>query len=328
MWQRLRLAVDAPNSRLAGYLARQLPASQQEDGARLVKAVADPEATLKAASGWSDRSLNREAVTVALKRRARRDIDSAMSHWQALQPRFAFEPAERAAILHDLALYAAVDYRPAAETWFERVPPDARSEQLVDWQLRAALAVQDWSSVLRITDDLPAPLAAEPHSRYWRARALASLKRESDAETTYASLANEANYYGFLAADKLGLPYTICSKDIAVDQVQEAALRQQTDVARALELHAIGWRIEAVRAWEFARAAVSEADRLPLIQLCQRQRLVRPGGARVKQGRRPAPLRTALPDCRAQDCRAGIGSQRSRSRLDAGADPGRKRLAN
>ncbi len=267
IWQRLRLAVDAPNATLAGYLARQLPAAQRDDGARLASAIADPEATLKAAGSWPDRPLDREAVAVALKRRARRDIDSAMLAWQSLESRFAFGSDERTGILHDLALYAAVGYRPAAETWFERVPLAARSQQLVEWQLRAALVVQDWGAVVRITENLPATLADEPRSRYWHARALASLGRGTDARPIYAALATEANYHGFLAADQLDRSYVICTQEITPDPAREAALRSQPDVARALELHAIGWRPEAIRAWEFVRATVSEADRLPLILL-------------------------------------------------------------
>lgn len=267
VWQRLRLAVDAPNSNLAKYLASLLPAAQRRDGERLAAAVADPDGTLKAAGTWPDQPLNREAVTVALKRSARRDIDRAMGYWQGLEGRFAFGADERAAILRDLALYAAVGYRPAAESWFEQVPVAARDQRLVEWQLRAALAVQDWGAVLHVTEGLPAGPADEPRNRYWRARALESLGRGVDAQPLYAGLATEANYHGFLAADRLDRPYTICPRAIEPDPAREAALRGEINVARALELHAIGWRTEAVRAWDFARLRAGDADRLPLILL-------------------------------------------------------------
>ncbi|MCE7903076.1 MAG: lytic murein transglycosylase [Gammaproteobacteria bacterium PRO9] len=267
VWQRLRLAVDAPNSNLAKYLASLLPAAQRRDGERLAAAVGDPDGTLKAAGAWPDQPLNREAVAVALKRSARRDIDRAMGYWQGLEGRFAFGADERAAILRDLALYAAVAYRPAAESWFEQVPVAARDQRLVEWQLRAALAVQDWGAVLHVTEGLPAGPADEPRNRYWRARALESLGRGVDARSLYAGLATEANYHGFLAADRLDRPYTICPRAIEPDPAREAVLRGEINVARALELHAIGWRTEAVRAWDFARVRAGDADRLPLILL-------------------------------------------------------------
>lgn len=270
-WERLRLAVAEKNPGLATYLARQLPEEQRSDGERLARAAAEPEAILQLAAGWPDGTLNREAVTQALTRRARADVDSAITHWQRLAPRFAFVTDERTAILHDLALYAAVSYRDDAEDWFQRVPVDARSEQLVEWQLRAALAAKDWSAVLAIADGLPEPLADASRNRYWRARALDELKRDADARAGYAALALEANFHGFLAADRLTEPYSICPKEVAGDPERAAALRARVDVARALELHAIGWRTEANRAWDHARNSVAGADRLQMVLLASEQ---------------------------------------------------------
>jgi soluble lytic murein transglycosylase len=271
LWKRLRLAVEMRNAGLATYLARQLPADERADAERLARATADPEASLKAAAGWPDGPRYREAASRALELRARADVASAIGHWRQLAPRFAFAPDERAAILHDLALYAAVDYRADAEDWFLRVPVEARSEQLADWQLRAALAAEDWAAVLKIADGLPAPLAAEARTRYWRARALDETRRGADARAGYAALALEANFHGFLAADRLTMPYTICPKEIVPDPGRTAVLRSRLDVARALELHAIGWRVEANRAWEHARQAVGDADRLQMVLLASEQ---------------------------------------------------------
>ncbi|MBL8201490.1 MAG: transglycosylase SLT domain-containing protein [Chromatiales bacterium] len=271
VWQRLRLAVDGANTGLASHLARLLPDDQRGDGERLARALADPEATLLAAANWPDRALHREAAARALQRRARADVASAIGHWERLAPRFSFAAEDRTAILQSLALYAAVAYRPDAELWFEQVPVAGRTEQLMDWQLRAALATQDWPTVLKIADGLPAALALASRPRYWRARALAGMRRDGEARAAYGAVATEANFHGFLAADQLEAPYAICPKDIAPDPDRAAALRAQTDVARALELHAVGRRVEANRAWDFARDALGEADRRQLALLASQQ---------------------------------------------------------
>ncbi|MEO8443655.1 MAG: transglycosylase SLT domain-containing protein [Gammaproteobacteria bacterium] len=271
VWQRLRLAADAGNAGLAGVLARLLPADETVAGERLAGAVADPEATLKSAAQWLDAPGQREAVVRALQRRARATIDSAIDHWSLLSSRFAFSTAERSAVLHELALYAAVAYRPDAEDWFERVPMEARSEQLAEWQLRAALARQDWPAVLKVVDGLPPALAAAPRSRYWRGRALGATRRPGEARDVYATLATETNFHGFLAADRLDAPYVICPREIEPDPARAAALRGQRDVARALELQAVGWLPEAARAWDFARQGLGEADRRQLLLLASSQ---------------------------------------------------------
>ena len=271
VWQRLRLAVDAANPALVGYLVRLLPEEQRADGERLARALTDPEATLLAAASWPDQPLYREAVAVALQRLARAEVASAIGHWSTLAPRFGFTTNDRARILQSVALYSAVAYRSDAERWFEQVPAEGRTEQLMDWQLRAALATEDWATVLKVADGLPAPLAATSRPRYWRARALAGVERAAEARDGYALLATEASFHGFLAADRLDAPYTICPKDITPDPARVAALRGQTDVARALELHAVGRRVEANRAWDFALGSLGESDRLQVALLASAQ---------------------------------------------------------
>ncbi len=271
VWQRLRLAVDAGNGSLASSLAKLLPVDQVADGERLARAALDPEATLQAAASWADGPRQREAVVRAFQRRSRASIDSALGHWQRLSTRFAFAPADRSAILHDLALYAAVAYRADAEDWFEQVPMAARSEQLSEWQLRAALARQDWPSVLKVTAGLPPALASAARARYWRARALTAAARPGEARELFAALAMEANFHGFLAADRLDAPYAICPREIEPDPARAAALRGRREVARALELHAVGWLPEAARAWDFARQGMDEADRRQLLLIASEQ---------------------------------------------------------
>ena len=254
VWQRLRLAIDAANPALVAYLVRLLPEAERADGERLARAL-----------------IYREAAVVALQRRARAEVASAIGHWSTLAPRFSFTPSDRTKVLQSLALYTAVAYQPEAESWFEQVPVEGRTEQLMDWQLRAALAAEDWPTVLKVADGLPATLAATSRPRYWRARALAGVERAAEARDLYSVLATEATFHGFLAADRLDAPYTNCPKDITPDPARVAALRGQTDVARALELHAVGRRVEANRAWDFALVNLSDSDRLQLALLASAQ---------------------------------------------------------
>lgn len=271
IWSRLRLAVEAGNGGLAAYLARQLPAVQRADGERLAKALGDPEGTLKAAASWPDTEAHREATAWALRRRARQSVDTAIAHWQGLSSRFAFSDAQRAAVLRELALYAAVAYRADAEDWFERVPENARDEQLAEWQLRAALAGQDWAAVRDVANGLPEPLVDAPRPRYWRARALEALGQTQAAKNAFEALAGEANFHGFLAADRVQAPYSICPIETPHDPARTAALRARIDMARALELHAVGWRAEANRAWDWALRDADDNDRQQALLLADAQ---------------------------------------------------------
>ena len=112
-----------------------------------------------------------------------------------------------------------------------------------------------------VANGLPAPLADTPQPRYWRARALAELGQGQAARDAFAALAGESNFHGFLAADRAGLPCSICPHEVAPDAARAAELRALTDLARALELHAVGWRAEAARAWDHQMLSLSPDDR-------------------------------------------------------------------
>ena len=227
--------------------------------------MADPAANLRAAASWPDGPIEREAVTRALRRLARQDVATAASQWESLAARFSFAAGERSSVLHDIALQAAASYRPDAGRWFQQVPEEARSESLMEWELRAALAVRDWGGVLALVRGLSPELASAARSRYWQARALEETGANDDARALFAGLATEANFHGFLAADRLDAPYAICPEEIPAEPARLAALRGNGELARALELRAIGWQAHASRAWEHARRSASETDRRQML---------------------------------------------------------------
>lgn len=265
--QRLALAQTAGNDGLMAYLARQLPEAERQDAERLVAAVRNPETTLVAAAFWSATPSARAAAVAALERRARQDVDRAIEHWLKLAPALDFNDQQRQAVLRELALFAAVAYRDDAADWFEQVRDRDSDGQLLQWQVRAALASGDWQRVLAMIARLPADSAADSRWRYWQARALAALGERDAAATIYRELALEAGYHGFLAADRLGLPYALCPLTVPADPALTQKLHQRVDFQRALELHAVGWLPEATRAWNHVMSGAPEDERLQAVRI-------------------------------------------------------------
>ena len=56
-------------------------------------------------------------------------------------------------------------------------------------------------------DRLSASERDSPRWRYWRGRTLESLGRTEEARQAYRTIADQRDYHGFLAADRLGAPY-------------------------------------------------------------------------------------------------------------------------
>jgi len=258
IWQRIDLAAGAGNATLVSSLGAQLDAEDRAAAERIAQALRDPAAATKQADAWPDAPHSRQAAALALEKLARRDSDGADSAWNRLGTHFHFDTAQRYRVLRALALYPAVSFAPGALARLAALPDAAADDQTREWQVRSALAAQDWNAVLAAFDRLSATQKADARWRYIDARALSKLERTQDAEAVFAGVAREANFHGFLAADWLKQPYTICPTPPPAAPVHAP---DDPSLTRAFEWYALGRLREARREWDFAYAQLDPSQR-------------------------------------------------------------------
>lgn len=249
LWTRIDLSANAGKAGDIATMAGWLPTGDGVTALRLAQALRDPAAATVAASTWPDTPHNTLAVTLAVSRLARRQSDSADTAWQNLQPHFSFSEQQRDKVLYALALFHATDFDDNALERLIALPPAAQTDASREWRVRVALARQQWPAVLAAIAAMPASQQQDGEWRYFRARALTALGRGNDAKQQLADLADEATFFGFLAADQLGQPYAICPTQLAGDPAQEQALLQRPGLLRAFELYAVGLPRLARREW-------------------------------------------------------------------------------
>jgi soluble lytic murein transglycosylase len=200
-------------------------------------------------------------ASVSLRRLARRDPARAAELFWRLDSHFAWLAEERAQILRDIALQAAVALDPIALDLVPQIASEFRDGQLQEWWARSAIAARDWSTLADIVKQMPDELAADGRWRYWHAHALSQLGLRDESLRLLSALSIESTFYGFRAADALDRPYTICPKEPEVDSAEVARLRKDSRFSRAIELRAIGLDDWAVSEWVLAAAALAP-DRL------------------------------------------------------------------
>jgi len=265
IWERIDLAARNGMGGLVGALAALLDGADRAMAERLAAALADPAKALGDAPAWSDGPRTRETVALAFERLARRNSDLAETQWAKLATQFKFDADQRARILRALALYRATSYTPDALARLSALPAEAADDNTREWRVRAALASQDFSTTLAALDALSATQQTDPRWRYLRARVLVKLDRERDAMPLFSGLAQEANFHGFLAADWLQQPYTICPGEL--DATAADSVRGDVSLARALEFFALGRLSEARREWDFALAGLNASQRRAAAEL-------------------------------------------------------------
>jgi len=256
---RIDRAIDAGQAGTAASLASMLPSEETTAIQHQVQALRDPAGALADATGWPDTPRHRQAVTLALTRLARRQPSDADAAWPTVQSRFTFSAAQRTQILQTLALFRATDFEDDALQRLQALPATAQTDATREWRVRVALSRQDWREVLAGIEAMPAGQQQTDEWRYFHARALQSLGRTGQAQPLFASLAGQATYFGFLAADQLHQPYAICPLALTADPARERQLLTRPGLQRAFELYAVDLPWLARREWNSALKGADQA---------------------------------------------------------------------
>jgi len=255
-WQRIRLAMLAGNSRFTVYLARFIPAEQLTWLQSWQSLHRTHYRNLDQAGNWPDNELTRMIVDTALLLQARQDADRAWKTFQKLDGHFTWDENTRAGILREIALQLAVAISDDALLVLAALPASHRDEQILQWWARVALVKEDWQVLDHVIEQMPLVSATDGRWRYWKAMAREKLGDPATAGSIRGQLASESSYYGFLAADQLNLPYTICPVEPQVTMEEVAELRQLPGIARSLELRAAGLDNWALSEWTMAIASL------------------------------------------------------------------------
>lgn len=251
-WTRIRRAMEERQPRLTRYLARFLPEADRIWADRWFQQDQGGYRRLDQAAAWPVAPQALDISAFGIARLARKDPDRAMRIYLDLEPRLTWPEAERANLLREIALWSAVSDSPDAVARLHAVPASARDDRLLEWWARAALMRADWAELLAAIEQMSTEVGTTARWRYWRGRALSQSANPDEGAALLAELAAEANFHAFLAADLLGLPYSICPQAPTVSVAAVSAMADQPGVARALELRRLGIANWARAEWNLA----------------------------------------------------------------------------
>jgi soluble lytic murein transglycosylase len=260
LWQRIRLAMEKGNPSLAGYLARRLSDSDRSWVALWRKARGRPARTLESPELKKDSLHAREIILYSVRRISRTDADQAYARWETLKPRYEFTSEAVGQLERNMAMSAIWQKNPRAHEWLVAVPDEAADIKVREWRIRTALALENWDAVLVHTSNLPIDDAHEPEWRYWQSVALEKTDQRLPAMDSFARLAKERDYHGFLAADYLRWPYEMGNHPLEYDPAAVTTLSKGAGFLRAHELLKAELFIDARREWEYAIRNLSNDD--------------------------------------------------------------------
>ena len=249
VWSRISLAMQAGKVSLARYLANKLESSEIRADAQLWQEAHNrPDKVLKRrlAAG------NKRHMTVAvyaIDRLARRSITVAEKSRYTLKNTIEIGAEVDGAMVQKIAIRAAKADDERQVKLLDQIPDAYVNDEVERYRLRAGIVSHAWPELARWTALPPHGDINQLRWRYWHGRAQLELGNSDAANTVFELLAQQRDYYGFLAADKLERPYAFNFASIAATEAEKTAIFARPGIARAHELFRLDKKFQARREW-------------------------------------------------------------------------------
>ena len=258
-WERITLAMDKGNTRLARSLSKHL--TDPSLVTLWVNLRKNPSAYLDNTLLSNNDPRTKQLIAYGIKRLARKNTMQARNKWKKIQRSHSFTQQQKADVESYIGVRDAQDHNPYALQKLAAIPAKLRSEDASIWMARMALRQGDWKKLRSAIDSMPDDVKNKDRWRYWRAHSSKRLGDKS-ANNQLAKIANNASFYGFLAADELKRPYTKLLEKEPNWQAQTPKIKNMKSIQRATELFAIGLPDLAKKEWYWTLKRLNKQDKL------------------------------------------------------------------
>ena len=238
-WERIDLAAAEQQPAVMRSVARGLPAAEAalaNDYAAFLDNV-HPRAL-----NWPRNPRSANMAMQGLMRLAKSSPASAESQLPQYASALGMDETQRGKVLYEAALWTVASYEADSARRLNAVPESVYDERLHEWRTREAMARGDWNAALAAIRKMPKAQREDSRWRYFEARLSEKTGDTAEAQRLFREAAKSPTFHGFLAADRLELPYALCPW-IPNDSAQaQAAVARDPAIVRAMEM----WKLERV----------------------------------------------------------------------------------
>ena len=204
-----------------------------------------------------------------LARLGKEDPDRAESMLPQYAQALGFTEEDRGRVLFQVALWTVASYLPGGAERLARVPASSYDDQLHEWRVREALSRSDWPAALAAIRLMGPEQRNDSRYQYFEARLAELTGDAATAQEKYRAAARKPEFHGFLAADRLDLPYALCPRGVEADEATRRAVEADPALQRALRLYRIGRHRWAVLEWSRAVDGFSDTGRHYAVAMAQ-----------------------------------------------------------
>ncbi|MFM5471094.1 transglycosylase SLT domain-containing protein [Aeromonas veronii] len=225
IWQRMTLAFEAENPNLIRHLGATLGSGLQSYGDQMVTLFEQPAKAMNPAY-FSSNPYSRKLLSLGLTRYANQEPESVLRQLALLRSRFGLTQAEVKPVERAIARRLLLDRSIAQRSWVDSTVKKLADPDITELRARLAIWEQDWRGLSGWVKMMPMARQKEDRWRYWMARSLEVQGQQKPARDLYLETANLRGFYGFMAAQRTGVPYRIKNQSVKhVPDWRTASLR-------------------------------------------------------------------------------------------------------
>ncbi|MEN3759804.1 transglycosylase SLT domain-containing protein [Aeromonas veronii] len=206
IWQRMTLAFEAENPNLIRHLGATLGSGLQSYGDQMVTLFEQPAKAMNPAY-FSNNPYSRKLLSLGLTRYANQEPESVLRQLALFRSRFGLTQAEVKPVERAIARRLLLDRAIAQRSWVDSTVKKLADPDITELRARLAIWEQDWRGLSGWVKMMPMARQKEDRWRYWMARSLEVQGQQKPARDLYLETANLRGFYGFMAAQRTGVPY-------------------------------------------------------------------------------------------------------------------------
>ncbi|MFR9704783.1 transglycosylase SLT domain-containing protein [Aeromonas sanarellii] len=214
IWQRMSLAFEAQNPNLIRHLGAQLGSGMKGFGDQMIALYEQPVRAMNPANFMATPP-SRQLLSLGLARYANEQPDAVLRQLGEMTRRFGLNHTEVTRVERAAARRLLLDRSLAQRSWLDAALVRLKDGELMELRARLAVWEQDWRGLEGWVKRMPMALQKEDRWRYWMARSLEEQGRQKLARELYLETANLRGFYGFMAAQRTGVPYRIKNQSVA-----------------------------------------------------------------------------------------------------------------
>lgn len=214
IWERMNLAFEAQNPNLIRHLGAQLGSGMKGYGDQMIALYDQPVRAMNPAN-FTAAPPSRHLLSLGLARYANQEPDAVLRQLGEMTRRFGLNHAEVNRVEKAAARRLLLDRSSDQRAWLDTALVRLKDPELVELRARLAIWEQDWRGLEGWVKRMPMGLQKEDRWRYWMARSLEKQGRQKPARDLYLETASLRGFYGFMAAQRTGVPYRMKNQSVA-----------------------------------------------------------------------------------------------------------------